>query len=77
MARTARPCCRRWSAWAPSRPPTGQRIARDLVREADEARMRAELEGRFEVGGLPQAALRALIYIRCPRAASTSAALPC
>jgi hypothetical protein len=43
-----------------------QRIARDLLREADEARMRADLANRFEVGGLPEAALRALIYIRLP-----------
>ncbi|MBV8191098.1 MAG: DUF3141 domain-containing protein [Alphaproteobacteria bacterium] len=43
-----------------------QRIARDLLREVDEARMRADLAGRFEVGGLPQAVLRALIYIRLP-----------
>ena len=43
-----------------------QRIDRDLVREADEARMRVELERRFEVGGLPQAVLRALIYVRMP-----------
>jgi pimeloyl-ACP methyl ester carboxylesterase len=37
---------------------------RDLVREAHEARLRAELEGRFDVGGLEEAALRALVYIR-------------
>jgi hypothetical protein len=43
-----------------------QRIAHDLLREADEARMRADLAGRFEVGGLPQAVVRALIYIRMP-----------
>jgi hypothetical protein len=43
-----------------------RRIARDLVREGDEARMRADLASRFEVGGLPQAVLRALIYIRLP-----------
>src|SRR5262249_35058009 len=43
-----------------------RRIARDLLREADEARIRAELAGRFEVGGLPQAVLRSLIYIRRP-----------
>jgi hypothetical protein len=43
-----------------------RRMARDLLREADEARMRADLAGRFEVGGLPQAVLRALIYIRRP-----------
>ncbi|MFO1082142.1 MAG: DUF3141 domain-containing protein [Reyranellaceae bacterium] len=43
-----------------------QRIARDLEREADTAKLRAELESRFEVGGLPQAVLRALIYVRMP-----------
>jgi hypothetical protein len=43
-----------------------QRIARDLLREADEARMRADLSARFETGGLPQAVLRALIYVRLP-----------
>ena len=41
-------------------------IARDLIREANEARRRAELETRFEAGGLPEALLRALIYIRLP-----------
>ena len=45
---------------------TDRRTARDLVREADEARMQANLERRFEVGGLIQAALRALIYVRLP-----------
>jgi hypothetical protein len=29
--------------------------------------MRVELERRFEVGGLPQAVLRALIYVRMPQ----------
>jgi Protein of unknown function (DUF3141) len=43
-----------------------QRIARELSREVDEARVRADLANRFEVGGLPQAVLRALIYIRLP-----------
>jgi pimeloyl-ACP methyl ester carboxylesterase len=43
-----------------------QRIARDLLREADEARRRADLSARFETGGLPQAVLRALIYIGLP-----------
>ena len=43
-----------------------QRIARELLREADEGRMRADLAGRFEVGGLPEAVLRALMYIRLP-----------
>jgi hypothetical protein len=46
--------------------PTERRTARDLVREVDEAKMRADLEQRFEVGGLMQAALRALIYVRLP-----------
>jgi hypothetical protein len=46
--------------------PTERRIDRELVREADEAKMRMELERRFEVGGLPQAVLRALIYVRMP-----------
>jgi hypothetical protein len=46
--------------------PTERRIDRELVREADEAKMRVELERRFEVGGLPQAVLRALIYVRVP-----------
>ena len=41
-------------------------IERDLIREATEARRRAELETRFEAGGLPEALLRALIYIRLP-----------
>jgi pimeloyl-ACP methyl ester carboxylesterase len=46
--------------------PTERRIDRELLREVDEARMRVELERRFEVGGLPQAVLRALIYVRMP-----------
>ena len=41
-------------------------IERDLLREATEARRRAELETRFEAGGLPEALLRALIYVRLP-----------
>jgi hypothetical protein len=43
---------------------TPQHAERDLVREAHEARLRAELQGRFDVGGPEEAALRALIYIR-------------
>ena len=34
--------------------------------EAREAQLRAELEQRFEVGGLEEAVLRALVYIRLP-----------
>ena len=47
--------------------PTARRIDRELACEADEAKMRVELERRFEVGGLPQAVLRALIYVRMPQ----------
>ena len=41
----------------------GRRIERDLVREADEARLRANLEQHFENGTPADAALRALIYM--------------
>jgi hypothetical protein len=41
-------------------------IERDLLREATEVLRRAELETRFEAGGLPEALLRALIYVRLP-----------
>jgi len=46
--------------------PAHQRIERDLAREAAVARLRSELEQRFEVGGLLEAAIRALIYVRLP-----------
>ncbi len=39
---------------------------RDLLREANVARMRSELEQRFETGSLEEGALRALIYVRVP-----------
>src|SRR5271165_3542120 len=39
-------------------------IERDLLRETMVARRRAELAARFEVGGLPEAVIRAMIYIR-------------
>ena len=45
---------------------TPRRVERDLVSEAREAQLRAELEHRFEVGGLEEAVLRALVYIRLP-----------
>jgi hypothetical protein len=45
-------------------PAGGRRIERDLVREADEHRLRSQLETRFEEGGPLEAALRALIYVR-------------
>jgi hypothetical protein len=43
---------------------TPRHAERDLVRETHGAHLRAELEGRFEMGGPEDAALRALIYIR-------------
>ncbi len=46
--------------------PAHQRIERELAREAAAARFRAELEQHFEVGGLLEATLRALIYVRVP-----------
>ena len=47
-------------------PLASRTVERDLLREATEARRRAELETRFEAGGLPEALLRSLIYIRLP-----------
>ena len=46
--------------------PAHRRIERDLVREADEARLRSQLEERFEAGGPMEAALRALLYVNRP-----------
>ena len=45
---------------------TPRRIERDLVREAAAAERRANLDRKFEEGGLEEAALRALIYVRLP-----------
>jgi hypothetical protein len=50
----------------PHRPASPHHIERDLARETAEARLRAELERRFEVGHVEEALLRALIYIRLP-----------
>jgi Protein of unknown function (DUF3141) len=44
----------------------GQRIARDLAREAVAKQMEAHLEQRIESGGMPEAAVRALLYVRIP-----------
>ncbi len=44
-----------------------RRIERDLQHEANEARMRADLERRFDVGGLPEAVIRSIIWIRLPQ----------
>jgi hypothetical protein len=46
--------------------PRRRHIERDLVREADEAQRRSELETRFEAGGAAEAASRALIYVSEP-----------
>jgi hypothetical protein len=43
-----------------------RRIERDLVREAAAAELRSSLGRKFEEGGLEEAALRALIYLRLP-----------
>ncbi|MBV8870780.1 MAG: DUF3141 domain-containing protein [Acetobacteraceae bacterium] len=47
-------------------PPARRHIERDLVREAAEARLSSELEKRFETGGIVEATIRALIYVRLP-----------
>ena len=39
-------------------------IDRDLLREATEAKRRGDLADRFETGGLPEAMIRSLIYVR-------------
>jgi len=46
--------------------PARQHVERDLIHEAAEAKARSELETGFEAGGLPEAALRSLIYVRLP-----------
>jgi pimeloyl-ACP methyl ester carboxylesterase len=43
-----------------------RRAARDLNREAAAAQLREKLEHRFEAGGLEEAFMRALIYVRQP-----------
>ena len=45
---------------------TPHRAERDLVRESAVARQHSQLEERFEQGGLDEAVLRALIYVRVP-----------
>jgi uncharacterized protein DUF3141 len=46
--------------------PTGRRTERDIAREAAASRMRAELEKQIDQGGLIEAIVRALIYVRRP-----------
>ena len=43
-----------------------QRIERDLAREVATSNARKDLEKLFEVGGMAEAAIRALIYVRLP-----------
>jgi pimeloyl-ACP methyl ester carboxylesterase len=50
----------------PKARPRPRHVERDLVREAHEARLRSDLEGRYETGGGVEAAFRALIYVRLP-----------
>ena len=45
------------------------RAARDLSREADAAGSRSKLEQQFDQGGLEEAVLRALVYVRLPTGA--------
>ncbi len=45
---------------------TSHRTARDLVHEAAAAELRLDLDQRFEEGGIEEAILRALIYVRRP-----------
>jgi Protein of unknown function (DUF3141) len=45
---------------------TPRRMERDLLREAAAAELRSSLDRKFEEGGLEEAALRALIYVRLP-----------
>jgi hypothetical protein len=48
---------------------TPRRIERDLGRETAAAKLRSDLEHRFDEGGLEEAVLRSLIYVRLPEGA--------
>jgi len=47
--------------------PTQRRIERDLAREAIAAHRSADLEKRFEVGGLAEAVIRSIMHVRLPQ----------
>jgi hypothetical protein len=47
-----------------------RRIAHNLPRESAGAELNDELEQRFEIGGVEEGALRALVYIRSPSGAA-------
>ena len=65
-APTARRCCRRWSGWARQPPTQRGAIDRDLVREATRRSCGPNSSSASRSGGLAEAVLRALIYIRLP-----------
>jgi hypothetical protein len=52
--------------FGPGSAETLKRADHDLLRDANEARLRANLETKFEAGGMPEAVTRALIYVRLP-----------
>ena len=52
----------------PGAPPRG--IGRELAREVAATELRSELDHRFEEGGLEEALLRSLIYVRLPAGAA-------
>jgi hypothetical protein len=60
------PLLRAMTGLGPAKEATERRVERDLVREASEARLIAQLEQRFEVGEPVDAALRALFYVHQP-----------
>ncbi len=55
--------------FGPGAEKTLNRADRDVLREANETRLQAELELKFESGGLAAAMVRALIYVRLPEQA--------
>jgi hypothetical protein len=52
--------------FGPGTADTVKRADHDVLREAKEVRLRAELEAQFEAGGLAEAMIRALVYVRLP-----------
>jgi hypothetical protein len=52
--------------FGPDAAETLKQVDRDLMRETNQARLRADLESQFEVGGLGAAIIRALLYVRLP-----------
>jgi len=52
--------------FGPGSAETLKRADHDLLRDANETRLRANLETKFEAGGMAEAVTRALIYVRLP-----------